>query len=180
MHPFKIGSLKSSSKYDVQFSGLANGLHSFSWEMEPSFFDDEMLDDIQEANLKVNLALHKNERMLNLDFHLFGKAKCVCDRCGDDVWLDIDSNHNLIARFAQETNMTDDEVIFLSPAEYQLDIRQFIFEYTHLSLPVKKVHPKGECNDQVLEYLTQKSDDEIETTETDPRWEALGKLNKNA
>ncbi len=77
MHPFKIGSLKSSSKYDVQFSGLANGLNSFSWEMEPSFFDDEMLDDIQEANLKVNLALHKNERMLNLDFHLFGKGK-VC------------------------------------------------------------------------------------------------------
>lgn len=174
----KTGSLKSKSKYIIQFSGLALGNHEFDWELEPLFFEDENLIDILETSLSVHLWLNKTERMMSLDFHINGKIKCYCDRCGEELWLDVDSNDNLIARFGPETNFTDDEVIFLCPAEYELDVKQFIYEFVLIGLPARKTHEEGKCNSEVLEYLTEIEEKE-ESNDNDPRWKALEKLKKD-
>lgn len=79
----------------------------------------------------------------------------------------------MIARFASETDLSGDDVIFLDPSEYKLDMHQYIYEFVLLSLPVKRVHPEGQCDPEVEAFL---SGSEEHNEEIDPRWEALNNL----
>jgi uncharacterized metal-binding protein YceD (DUF177 family) len=41
----------------------------------------------------------------------------------------------------------------LDPAESELDMRQFLYDYICLALPLQKVHKKGECDPEMIEKL---------------------------
>jgi uncharacterized protein len=169
--------LKETSKYEIQFSGLSNGKHEIDWKLESDFFEGLADNEILESALSCKVVMDKNERMLQLEFQIFGEMKTLCDHCGVEVWLGINAKDELIARFAEETDLTGDEVIFLGNSEYKLDIRQFFMEFALLALPSKRVHAKGDCNPEVEKYFVStdlKSDIDIER---DPRWKALDNLN---
>lgn len=130
-----------------------------------------------DAKLKAEVKLLKTERMLTLNFAIAGQVKVICDHCGDEFWLTTQSEDELIARFASETDLTGDEVIYLGGSEHTLDISQYLFEFVLLSLPAKRIHPEGECNPDVEQYFIQEETKE-EQSERDPRWDALEKLKK--
>lgn len=110
---------------------------------------------------------------MTLNFNISGRVKTLCDRCAEDLWLPVDADNELIARFANETDLSGDEVIFLDNSEYKLAIGQYIYEFTMLSLPAKRAHASGECPVDVDKYLNTDSE---ETKTEDPRWEALKNL----
>jgi len=118
--------------------------------------------------------VNKRERIMELDFQIDGQIETSCDRCAEDLTLDFSTSNHLIIKFAEESDFTDDEVVFLSDKEYKIDLSQFIYEFVLMGIPAKRIHPEGECNSEVEEYLTEV--EEIEEQEIDPRWEALHKL----
>ena len=46
-----------------------------------------------------------------------------------------------------------DEVILLDGSSSEIDLGQIIYDYVNLSLPIKKVHPDGECDPEMMEKL---------------------------
>lgn len=171
--------MNSVDTYDVKFSGLSNGLHSFNWELKGTFFSDQDSDDISDAQLKATLALDKSERMMNLAFSIEGKVKTICDHCGDDVWIDLTFEEELIARFAEESDFSNDEVIFVGNNEYKLDVGPYLYEFSILHIPTKRLHADGKCNPEVEGYFgSHEVNEEDEVKEKDPRWKALEQLKK--
>ena len=125
------------------------------------------------------MVLEKKERLMNLQFDIAGSVSSACDRCGEIAELKLDTENHLVAKFAQETDMTDDEVIFIEENAPHLDVSQFIYEYVMVGLPIRFVHPPGGCDPEVERYLEEKDEKETEKKENkeiDPRWEALKKL----
>jgi uncharacterized protein len=62
-----------------------------------------------------------------------------------------------------------------------LDLRQQIYEFIMLALPIKRVHPadkkgKSTCDPVMLKKLEELI---IEEKENDPRWDELKKLMNN-
>ena len=169
--------MNSDQKYEIQFSGLAAGTHEYEWSLESAFFDERNNDDILEAELVSRVSLEKNQRMMTLFFSIEGRVKVLCDHCGDMLWLPLQCDEELIARFAPETDLSGDEVIYLGNSEYKLDVSQYLFEFTLLSLPAKKTHESGNCNPEVERYFIHEEVEE-ETEIQDPRWKALEKLKK--
>ena len=113
----------------------------------------------------------------------------MCDRCTDDFYLAISGSEELIYKFGE--GVSDDEKIIIIPHnEIEIDISQPIYEVTCLAIPSKRVHPEGECNEEMLKamdnYLMVESDEVVDTKEeqqedndeVDPRWAALKKLKK--
>jgi len=167
--------LKQTGKYDFQFSGLKLGNHQLNWPVAPDFFDNFEGTGVTEAKLKLDLEVEKKERLMTLNFHIVGEVKVHCDRCNDPLWLDVNSSEELVARFSNETDLSDDKILFLDASEYKLDLTQFIYEFTILDLPLKRVHEEGQCNPEVVSML---SEPEEEEKQTDPRWEALKNIQK--
>lgn len=170
--------MNSEQKYEIQFSGLAAGVHDFEWSLDSAFFEERSSEEILEAQLTSKVNLDKNNRMMTLLFNIEGKVKVICDRCGDDLWLPLTCNEELIARFAPDTDLTGDEVIYLGNSEYKLDVSQYLFEFVMLNIPAKKVHLEGECNPEVESYFQSEEPIEEEKEKQDPRWKALEKLKK--
>lgn len=175
------------SEYVLGFTSLPDGKHLYSFEIGKSFFEQLDSSEIKDAKLKVKLTLQKKPTMLMANFEIAGKVKVMCDLCTDDFDQPIKGTGDLIYKFGEE-DLDDENVITIYPHETEIDVAQPIYEFTYLLLPVRRIHPKGKCNQEMLndidQYLmvkksTKKSKEEIpekKDEEMDPRWAALKKL----
>lgn len=168
--------MNRSPKYNVQFSGLGLGEHKFEWFIDRTFFDEFENEDIQQASLNARLVLNKHDRLMNLSFVIDGNIETKCDHCGDSLTIKISTHNDLIARFAEETDLSGDEVIFLSNAEHTLDLSQHIYEFIVLAIPVRRSHEDGKCDPTIDRFLIHQEPEKA--TQKDPRWQALDKLRK--
>jgi len=100
----------------------------------------------------------------------------VCDRCLGKLRQPVGGEFRLIVKFGKTYAEESDEVVILPVAQTSLDVKQYIYEYINLLLPVKRVHENpDDCDSEMIHQLENYS-----KHATDPRWDALKniKLNK--
>jgi uncharacterized metal-binding protein YceD (DUF177 family) len=135
----------------------------FDWTIDGCFFACYEISEIIDANISVQLTLLKHTSFLELDFILNGWAEVICDRCLDPLRLDMESEAKMIVKFgdhAGEDDSEDDDVIILPFGEDRIDIAQYLYEYAHLNLPLRRVHSDdanghSRCNAEMLCKLEQ-------------------------
>ncbi len=126
--------------YTVQFSGLAEGMHTFGFVLERPFFalfEDEVILD---GRVEVALEMEKQTRMLILRFGIEGVVEVLCDRCTDPLLIAVGGSRQLIARIGDGGVSTDDDLIYLHEDAFELDLAQHLFDYVHLMLPMRMTH----------------------------------------
>jgi uncharacterized protein len=175
--------VKSNRQFVIPFKGLKTGKHDFVFDIDDKFFDDFEQSEVTRGNMHVEVILDKKINMLELNFMLQGYVVVTCDRCLDDLELPVNYKTALYVNFGDVTEEQTDEIIVLSRNEFELDIAQYLYEYVHLALPYKRIHPdnvKGQstCNKEMLkkieEHLIRDNDDD-----SDPRWDDLKSLLNN-
>lgn len=164
--------------FSIEYVGLSLDNHSFEFEITDKFFTFFEYSQIHCSNVHLTVELQKQERMMILDFTFAGEVEITCDRCSDEFMFPINVTEQLIVKFGSEHTEESDDVVVLADTEYQLDLSEYIYEYIHLALPIKVIHPDDEngnsgCNPEVLRILNSVS---VAQEEVDPRWEALKKL----
>ncbi|MDZ4823773.1 MAG: DUF177 domain-containing protein [Flavobacteriales bacterium] len=160
-------------EYRIPFLGLKLGKHNYSFPLTDSFFKAFEYSEIEQANLKVELELEKKASMLVLDFVLGGTVNVMCDRCGDELQQPVEDKQRLIVKMGDTTGSTDDDVLMLGPAEHEVDVSQYLYEYAHLALPAKRVHATlALCNQGVI---TEFEKYKVET-DNDSKWEEIKDL----
>lgn len=152
--------MEKDNSYLISFKGLSLGLHSFTWTLEKSFFSSFEKSEITDGLIHASLTLDKKPQWLELTFHLQGDAVVMCDRCLDDVSIPIDYEAVLFVKFGDETREETDELLIFSYEEHEIDVAPFLYEYAHLALPYRRVHPDnaaGEptCNKEMMEKLKE-------------------------
>lgn len=153
-------------------------MHQQAWEISPDFLEAFERTGVTTSELHLNLEVEKKERFMTLVFHITGNVEVLCDRCNEPLRIEVESREELIARFSNETDLTDDKVLLIGASEYKLDLSQFIYEFTILQLPLKRAHEEGECDPEVVSRLTEDEEETIDEKQIDPRWEALKNLQK--
>jgi uncharacterized metal-binding protein YceD (DUF177 family) len=180
------------SEYEIAFVGLRDGKHHFHFKIDDTFFEHFDTTDIEGADLELDMELEKEPTMLQVRFQINGKLKVMCDRCTDSFFIPVNGQDDLIYKFT-EKELDNEKVIALSPTATEIDITQPVYEFVSLLLPYKRVHPEGECNEEMLNeinnYLMVEEDEEDdgideevmeeEQDEIDPRWAELKKLKRN-
>jgi uncharacterized protein len=168
--------MRATSEFEIPYTGLGIGRHSFGFQLDGAFFSDFDPSDFDDATISADTELDRFESMMHFDVHVVGAVKSRCDRCNAPVMLEIDHRVRYVVKFGDRTYRTDDDILVLGPAEHLLDIREFLYETTVLGLPVRRVHENEEaCDPRVTRWLTGSVDtapDEAQE-ETDPRWAAL-------
>lgn len=166
--------------YSIEYVGLSLDNHKFEFEINDKFFSHFEYSQIQHANIQLELEVAKQERMMVLDFIFKGEVEVTCDRCSDEFMFPVDVTEQLIVKFGSEHVEESDDVVVVADNEYQFNLSEYIYEYIHLALPIKVIHPDDEdgnsgCDPEVLRILNSV----IVSNEQDPRWEALKKLKGN-
>ena len=155
--------MENHGLYTISFKSLPIGGSIFDWVIDDSFFARYETSEINGANIDVQVTLIKHTRFLEIDIDLSGWVEVICDRCLDPLKLEMASKTKMIVKFiedASEDDTDNDDVIFLPSGEDRINIAQYLYEYAHLNLPLRRVHPGNEdgsssCNAELISKLEQ-------------------------
>jgi uncharacterized protein len=172
--------VKDLKKYVIPFAGLKEGRHEFEFDVDDSFFDQFESSEIKKGKLGVSVELIKSQQVLEMSFYIDGFVKTICDRCLDEFDLPVTYNGKLFFKFAAESYELTDEIIILSASENEINISQFIYEFIHLALPYRRIHPDingmSGCNKMMIQKLESLKIDEITENNYSPSWDKLKEI----
>lgn len=176
--------MKLLDEYEIPFNGLNEEIHEFSFKAGPRFFEFFQNPDFTSGNLEVMIILIKKPLFIELKFNISGTIRLICDRCLEEFDHPISVKELLIIKLGEKFEELDNEVIMIPREETRINVAQYIYEFTILSLPFRKIHPENGnsesgCNPEMLRKIKELNNDTYK--DTDPRWDNLKKiyLNKN-
>lgn len=161
--------------YLIPFKSLKEGMHEFDFQAEDLFFKQFEHPDIFGGSIKIHVNLNKKNTFLELDFYISGIIKIMCDRCLEIFDYPLDISEKLYVRFGEHFEEISDNVIVIPARKSSLDISQFIYEFSALSIPLKKEHPLDSegnptCDPEMISILKRHSRDK---NEINPVWDNL-------
>src|SRR2546421_2590590 len=85
---FQFCAMGNRREYEIAFVGLKPGLHEFNYQIDDRFFKDYQAD-FTNCLANIRLTLEKNTSFMMLKFEVGGKADVICDRCGNNLTMDL-------------------------------------------------------------------------------------------
>ena len=181
------------SLYNIPLKNLSPGVHTYEYELDNKFFEAIDGDEVRKGDVSVILNIKKTSSIFEFVFDIKGAIKVPCTRCLDDMNLDVDTKNRLIVKFGKDYSEESDEIVVIPEDDGEINIAWFLYEFIALTIPIKHIHPPGECNrvvsskynkhkaisvededDDNDEFIADDSDtQDDDTTQIDPRWDAL-------
>ncbi|MDR2919222.1 MAG: DUF177 domain-containing protein [Tannerella sp.] len=181
--------------YQINLKTIALGeVKEYEFLLENKFFIDIDGPEVQKGKVTVSLRLEHKTSGFVMNFHTTGTVIVPCDRCLDDIEIPVETDNRLIIKLGKEYAEESDEILVISEDEGAINLAWFLYEFVALAIPMKRVHMPGKCNKGMSSKLRkhatkQPSDDEedmgdfeeddipvsddLDVTDTDPRWDAL-------
>ena len=170
------------SQYTIPFSGLKEGKHLFDFTADQRFFAGFEESEIEKGSVNIQVELEKRSTYLRLTFMLEGEVELICDRCLEAYLQPIKSSNIMLVKFSETETDDGDEVIYIHPGSYQVEVAKLIYEFIVLSIPIRHVHPEDQdgnslCDPEMLKKLDEyKANDLADNDPIDPRWNDLKKI----
>ena len=130
----------------------------FEWTAGPEFFDSFGNTEVLDAALSVRAELSRSGNFIGVQCKAEGSVTVECDRCLDPLPLPVETEFSLSVKFGpheERTEADDREIVMLPYGEAELDLAQFVYDYVWTALPLQRVHPDGECNEDAIKYLSK-------------------------
>lgn len=173
------------SKYNIEFKGLKEGLHDFEIGIGNTFFEHFEESLVDNGDVVVKVTLEKRSAFLKIHLKIEGWLELTCDRCLENYRQGIKQETDFFVKFGEKEFEEGENVIWVLSHEHHINLAQIIYEYITLSIPLRHVHPKNkegkrDCSKEMLDKLKNYMHSESKEEETtDPRWDALKKLENN-
>ena len=178
--------MRKQGSYAVRISGLGEGEHDFSFELDKQFFASFEHPEIENGNIRALVIVEKKHGVLALHFSLEGEVEVVCDRCLERFMTEINASQIIFVKIGESPGEMEDDVVVIRKDDHEIEVGQYMYEFIILALPFKRIHPSDSegnsmCNPEMLEKLDSHSTKETnKNDQTDPRWDVLkGIIEKN-
>ncbi|UBM58513.1 DUF177 domain-containing protein [Marinilongibacter aquaticus] len=175
-------------QYEIKVQGLEDKRHTFDFEGGDEFFASFDQDIVEKGRFNVDLTLDKSTTMLQLNYRITGEVELICDRTLRDFAYPLDLEEVYVYKFGDRYEEVAEDVSIVPFGVSEINVAQHILDYICLAIPMKRLHPDVEDDDDdfeeedfVEDHLEEIEEDEPESEEqqeVDPRWAALQALKK--
>jgi len=168
--------------YSIPLAGLKEARYTYEFMIGDDFFKGFEGSEIKRGEFKAVVDLQKSSTHLELDIVINGRAEVMCDRCLEAFYMPLSSANRLFVKQGREWEEEDPDLVTMPLDEHELDMSQYFYEYIHLALPIKRIHPDdGDGNSTCDPEMIRKLNDHLlhGEAEPDPRWDDLKKLTRN-
>ncbi len=159
------------TEYKLMLKSLPEGKHSFEYHLDKQFFINMENADVRDADVKVLLDVDHRGDAYMLAFRLSGTLTVLCDRCLDELPLDIDTTYALTVKYGEEYNDDSDTLLVIPESDNYLNVAYMLYDTAVLAIPPRHVHPQGKCNRAMSalnkKYGVRNADDEDAELERD-------------
>jgi uncharacterized metal-binding protein YceD (DUF177 family) len=131
-------------EYEIAFVGLKPGIHEFDYQVDDTFFEEFQEQDFKNCEANVKLLLDKSSgSFMMLKFEIGGSLQVICDRCSNNLPLQLFEEFVLTVKMVEEPEVMneqeeDPDVYYISKGESHLDVKNWIYEFINLSIPMQK------------------------------------------
>lgn len=166
--------MKALRMFSIPIKGIGNGKHTFEYIIKDEFFKQFEESDIKSGYYTINVLLDKQIRMMEFNFEIEGAFKAKCDRCLEEIMIPTASNDRLLVKIGEEQVDESEEVVYIDENEKEINLGVFIYEFIHLSKPLKNVKDceSNDYEDCDLGVLN-KMGIEREGDDKNPLWDQL-------
>ena len=123
----------------VKLSSLAPGSNLLEWHAGAQFFESFGNEDILAADLQVTAHVTFRGITAEVSCTVTGTVTVPCDRCLEDLIIPVDTSFG-------ET---------YAPLGDELDFSQDVYDYVCTSIPLQRLHPEGDCNQETTKFLSK-------------------------
>jgi uncharacterized protein len=167
-----------SGLYSIPLNGLKEGSYSYEFEVGSDFFEGYEGSEIKDCNLLLEVVIEKLSGHFNVRFRLKGDVLVTCDRCLGDYYQHVESENRLVVKTGHEYDDSDPDLLIMPAGMSEFDLSQFIYDYSHLALPIRKIHPDGAegaggCDPEMIKRIAEIS---AGSDAERPEWDKLKKL----
>jgi uncharacterized metal-binding protein YceD (DUF177 family) len=168
--------------YAVRISGLGEGDHDFSFELDKKFFVLFEHSEISNGNVHAEVILEKKPGVFSLHFSLEGKVEVICDRCLEKFFTDVSTTQTIFVKLGETPGEIEDDVLIIGRDDHEIEVGQYLYEFIMLALPYQRIHPDDSeghstCSQEMLKQLEAHRTKESDSEEmNDPRWDALKRI----
>lgn len=129
--------------FEIAFVGLKPGIHEYHFEITDKFFESFQQQDFHNCHATVKLTLDRRSGFLLLKFEIGGHLQVICDRCSNDLPLQLWDEFNMTVKMVDDPAMMnqqeeDPDVFFISRTESHINLTDWIYEFVNLSIPMQK------------------------------------------
>ena len=168
--------------YTIPLFGLKEGDYTFDFRIGNDFFDCFEESEIKEGSLTAIAVIVRSPSCIFLTIKISGNVLISCDRCLDMYMQKIECENHLIIKSGNMPDDSDPDILIVPFGENELDLSQLFYEYIHLALPLRRIHPdkidgKSGCNPEMIKELNRHTTTENMYEKTN--WNELNKLLKN-
>lgn len=168
-------------RYKVDLKEVANATLERDWHLGDDFFGEVQSSDIQAGTVDVHLSVKPVGGALKMLFSISGEVQVACDRCLEPMTLPVSVERELTARWGEEYD-DDGKTLTVPEGTGEVNVAWNIYEFISLEVPMRHVHPEGECHGEVEELLEQygaEEPGEEQEAPIDERWSELKKILDN-
>jgi uncharacterized metal-binding protein YceD (DUF177 family) len=172
-------------EFEIAFVGLKPGIHEYEYEITDRFFEEFQQQDFFNCKATVKLTLDKKTGFMLLKFEMGGSLEVVCDRCNNNLPLELWDDFNITVKMVDEPELMnnqeeDPDVYYISNGESHIDVANWIYEFINLSIPMQRTctfekMDGPHCNPAAREMLNKLSNGDKEQ-KTNPIWKGLEKF----
>lgn len=163
-------------KYNVDLKGMKASSLDLEFDLDNAFFADIDGEEFQKGTVKAKVVVKKGRDIFDFSFALTGTVVVPCDRCLDDLEIEVDTVNTLRVKLG-DSYADEGDIVIIPEQEGDLNIAWYLYEFIVLALPMKRVHAPGKCNHEMTGRLKKHSaeavGDEGEEMQVDPRWAGL-------
>jgi uncharacterized metal-binding protein YceD (DUF177 family) len=143
-HSKKSLIMSNRREYEIAFVGLKPGEHIYEYQITDSFFEEFQEQDFKNANATVMLKLEKSlSSFMILRFEIGGTAEVICDRCSNNLPFQLFDEFTVTVKMVEDPEAAneqeeDPDVFYISKGESHIDVKDWLYEFINLSLPMQK------------------------------------------
>ena len=171
-------------EFEIAFVGLKPGVHEYNYTIDEKFFEAFQQQDFRNCKANVRLLLDKKNGFMLLKFEIGGTLEVTCDRCNNDLPLDLWDEFNITVKMVEEPELMngqeeDPDMYYIAQGESHVDVANWIYEFINLSIPMQKIcsYEKMDgphCNKAAMDMLNKMENKKEDST--NPIWKGLEKF----
>ncbi|MCQ2149701.1 MAG: DUF177 domain-containing protein [Bacteroidales bacterium] len=127
------------SEFAVPITRLKQGHNLFEWHVGNEFFGSFENSEVLGADVDVKVDVMFDGCDVKVAGEISGNVTVVCDRCLENVSIPVSTAF-------EDDGFEDCNVI---------DLEQDIYDFTCTALPMKRVHPDGECDERTVSFMSK-------------------------
>lgn len=148
----------------IDLRKAASGIDPLHFSLHDDFFSALEQDEIKGGRLDVTVKVRETAgEIYQVSVSIQGSVVVLCDRCLDDLTLDINTSDIIRVSYGEESESTDYDLKFVPRNSNMYNIAWDIYEIAVTSLPLERVHPEGKCDPDMLQrFSAEEANDETE------------------